>query len=276
MSKVALITGCSRGIGLESALRLRSQGWDVVATVRDDRPEAPGVAALSGAGAEVVVLDVTDEARVREVTDAAAARHGGLDALVANAGYGIFGAFELLDPAEVRAVFETNVFGAMACGRAALPHLRASRGRLVLISSVAGRRAAPCSTIYNASKFALEGFGEGLRHELAPFGVKVVLIQPGSTRTGFVDARRVREGAGTGPYAGVEERVQQLQVENRQGADDPAIVVDAIWRALTDPDPPLRLATGRSTRAQLTLLKLLPGRLWERLIRKKLALPGAR
>ena len=270
---VALITGCSRGIGLEAALRLRREGWAVVATLRDTRPGAPGVAALTRAGAELVALDVTEGEQVRAVIGAAAARYGGLDALVANAGYGIFGAFEDLDPEAVRGVFETNVFGAMDCARAALPHLRARRGRLVLISSVAGRRAAPCSTVYNASKFAIEGFGEGLRHELAPFGVPVVLIQPGSTRTGFEGARRIRSGAFSGPYGRIEERVRQLQLEGAEAADEAAIVAEAIWRALSARRPPLRIATGRRTRLQLTLIRLLPGRAWEALVRRTLALP---
>jgi NAD(P)-dependent dehydrogenase (short-subunit alcohol dehydrogenase family) len=266
---VAFITGCSRGIGRETAVRLGLSGWTVVATLRGEE----GRDELEQCGAEVVILDVTDEGAVRREIDAAARRHGRLDALIANAGYGLSGAFELLEPEEVRAVFETNVFGAMACARAALPWLRASQGRLVLLSSLAGRRSAPCSSIYNASKFALEGWGEALRLELAPLGVHVVLIQPGATRTGFQDARRKRAGMGEGPYGPVEARVEQLQEQSSGSADDVALVVDAVERALTARRPPLRIATGRATHLQLTLLKLLPWDLWERVIHRKLGRP---
>jgi len=261
-----LITGCSRGIGRESAVRMSQEGWEVVATLRSDE----GRRELEEYNIQVVTLDVSDEARVTEVINEAAG--SGLDALVANAGYGLHGAFEMLDPADIRALFDTNVFGAMACARAALPHLRASRGRLVVVSSLAGRRAAPCSSMYNASKFAVEGWAEGLRLELAHLGVPVVLIQPGATRTGFRQALVRREGFGSGVYAALENRLAELHAASWGSADDSVIVVDAIHRALTARRPPLRMATGRNTHIQLTAFRALPWRIWEAMVRRKLDL----
>jgi NAD(P)-dependent dehydrogenase (short-subunit alcohol dehydrogenase family) len=265
----AFITGCSRGIGHETALDLRARGWDVTGTLRGDA----GRAALEAAGVHVATVDVTDEPALRAAIDAAAARHDRLDALIANAGRGIFGPFEQLTSDEVRALFEVNLFGALSSARAALPHLRASRGRLVIIGSIAGRRSAPCSGIYNASKFALEGWAESLRHEMIPFGVHVVLIQPGGTATGFHAA--IQQGARVGepPYGPLVARVRALQAEVFDDADPAQVVVDAIWRALSASAPPLRIATGVGTRVQLTANRLLPWRVWELLVRQKMKLP---
>ncbi len=168
-----------------------------------------------------------------------------------------------------------NFFGALHCARAALPHLRASRGRLVVISSVAGRRAAPGSSVYSASKFAIEGWAEGLRFELLPFGVPVVLVQPGPTATGFPTARGTGELAGSGPYAAITARIAELQAEVFENPEPVSVVVDAVHRALHDEDPPFRIPTGRGTYGQILAHRALPWRIWERLVRRKLRLPDS-
>ena len=132
---VVLISGCSRGIGHHAALALARRGWTVIGTLRGEE----GRAELEAAGVQTTRLDVCDEAGARRVVAEVLARHGGLDAVVANAGQGLFGCFEDLDSDEIRALFEINLFGAMHLVRAALPGLRTRRGRVVLISSVAGR-----------------------------------------------------------------------------------------------------------------------------------------
>lgn len=268
-ARIVLITGCSRGIGHHSARTLAREGWRVVATLRGET----GRAALEGDGVEVVTLDVVDSDRVEAVVAGVVDRHGRLDALVANAGAGLFGCFEDLHPDQVRDVMEVNFFGALSCARAALPHLRASRGRLVVISSVAGRRGAPGSSLYNASKFALEGWAEGLRFELAPHGVAVVLVEPGATDTGFPTSKGIGAGVGEGPYAAITERVRELQDAAFADPEPVTTVVAAVRRALTESSPPLRIPTGRGTRAQLTAKRLLPWRVWEALVRWKLRLP---
>jgi NAD(P)-dependent dehydrogenase (short-subunit alcohol dehydrogenase family) len=264
-----LITGCSRGIGLHTALALAQRGWRVTATLRGDE----GRAILEEAGVRVAHLDLLDQPleRAREIV----AEHGPLDALVANAGYGLFGCFEDLEPDEIRQLLEVNLFGAMASARAALPALRASRGRLVLVGSIAGRRAAPGSSAYNCSKFALEGWAEALRHELAPFGVPVVVVEPGLTRTGFASARVRGRRVGGGAYQAITERLDAL---HRAKADDGAPVdsaVRAIVRALEQRSPPLRIQPTASARAEVLATRLLPGALYELLVRTVVRLPRA-
>lgn len=266
MSRVVLITGCSRGIGHAAALRLAERGWTVVATLRGDE----GRAALEAAGVEIARVDVTKTAQILDAVDGVVGRHGRLDALVANAGQGIFGCFEDVDQDQVRALFELNVMGVLECARAALPHLRASRGRLVVLSSVAGRRSAPGSSIYNASKFALEGWGEALALELDPFGVRVVLVEPGPTATGFTEHVARGRWAGTGPYAKLTERLIATRKAAFRGAEPPETVVAAILHGLEARDPPLRLPTGSGTRASILAAQLLPWGLYRWLVRRKI------
>ncbi|MCK6502548.1 SDR family NAD(P)-dependent oxidoreductase [Myxococcota bacterium] len=268
---VVLITGCSRGIGRAAALALAARGWTVVATVRG----ADGRAGLEAAGVEVEELDVTDAQATAAVVGRVVGRHGGLDAVVANAGRGLSGCFEDLDPDQVRALVEVNLLGAMHTVRASLPAIRARRGRVVLLSSVAGARGAPGSGAYNATKFALEGWGEALRFELLPFGVQVVLVQPGATATGFAAARQQGARVGQGPYREISARLSTLLAENVASQEPVEVVVRAVERALTDRAPPFRIPTGRGTRAQILAHRLLPWRLYEGLVRRKLALPPA-
>ena len=269
MSRRVLVTGCSRGIGHHTALALAAEGWTVIATLRDET----GQEALEAAGVQVVYLDVVDRVRVEQVVARITTEHAGLDALIANAGVGLFGCFEDLDPDQVQAVMAVNFFGALNTARACLPHLRASQGRLIAISSVAGRRSAPGSSLYNASKFALEGWAEALRFELAPFKVPVVLIEPGPTRTGFPTAKGTGSKTGTGPYAAITARLRALQAETLEHPEPVSTVVDAVRVALEAPNPRFRVTTGRDTRAQILAHRFLPWRAWEALVRRKLDLP---
>lgn len=261
--KTALITGTSRGIGRDLALTLAGRGWDVVGTLRSDE----GRAELEAAGVDVVTVDVTDRASVEAAVFHTVTHHGSLDLLVANAGVGLFGCFEDVDPEQIRRVFEVNFFGVLACTRAALPHLRASAGRIVVISSIAGRRSAPGSSAYNASKFAVEGWAEGLRHELAETGVGLTLVQPGPIATGFFEQRVAGPRSGRGTYAAITQRVRELQDQALQKAAPPSTVTRVVLDVLDEKHPPpFRVAVGGGTAAQLTVVKLLPWMLWEKLV----------
>ena len=178
MSSV-LITGASRGIGRVTALRLAADGWDVYAGVR---AEADGASLALEAGARIVpvTLDVTSEASVSALADALPER---LDAVVNNAGIVVDGPLEAVAADRLRLQLETNVVGQLAVTQAVLPRIRAIRGRIVFVSSVSGRISAPMMGAYNASKFALEGLADALRVELAPWGIRVVVVQPTSTDT---------------------------------------------------------------------------------------------
>ncbi|MCB9744747.1 MAG: SDR family oxidoreductase [Alphaproteobacteria bacterium] len=269
MTRVILVTGCSRGVGRALALERASRGWTVVATLRGEAGRAP----LEAAGVEVEALDVTDGPAHDALVARVLARHGRLDAVVANAGAGLFGCFEDLDDAEIRALFEVNLLGVMSLLRAALPALRVSRGRVVLISSVAGLMAAPGSSAYSATKFALEGLGESLRHELAPFGVRVVLVEPGPTDTGFFAARGRGARVGQGPYAAITRRLEDLHAQMSAQREPAHVVVQGVARALDGRAPPLRIATGEGVAVQILAKRLLPWPVYEAVARLKLRLP---
>lgn len=271
---VVLVSGCSRGIGLHTALALAAEGLTTLATLRDPEGRDRDVAGrLRDAGVEVLTLDVRDPEAIGAVVEHIHARHGHLDALVANAGQGLAGCFEDLGRQQVVDLFAVNVFGVMDLSRACLPLLRATRGRLVVLSSIAGRRGAPGSSAYNATKFALEGWAEALRFELLPMGVQLVLIEPGPTETGFQASRGRGERSGQGVYGPISDRLAQVMAEGERRREPPERVVAAIRRALSEVSPPFRIPTGSGTRAQILAHRLLPWPVWEALVRRKLALP---
>ena len=187
MTQTVLITGCSTGIGNATAKTFQQQGWNVIATLRNP---------ASGHGLEglenvlVTTLDVTDPDSIASAIAAGLERFGQIDALINNAGFGSYGIFEGASDASVRSVYETNVFGVMNVTRAVLPHMRERRrGQIINISSAGGFFALPTMSVYCSSKFAVEGFSEGLSHELAPLGIRVKLIEPGGVLTTNFDNR---------------------------------------------------------------------------------------
>ena len=246
-----LITGASRGFGrlmVEAAL---AAGDQVIATAR--RPEAV-TDAFPDAGDDLFVhaLDVADEAQAIAAVAAGAGRFGGVDVVVNNAGYGVFGAVEEVSDAEVRAVFDANVFGLLNVTRAVLPVLRAQgSGRIINIGSSAGIAVGAGRGIYGATKFAVEAVSEALRAELAPLGIMVTVVEPGSFRTDFLANGDQRRPACTvDAYAATVGALQGL-IDANDGLQlgDPAKAVAAI-RALAEADePPLRLPLGSDSLA---------------------------
>lgn len=185
MTKTVLITGCSSGFGEASARHFSQAGWNVVATMR--RPEVdPGLAALPNV--MVAKLDVQDLPTIENAIQSGIERFGGIDVVVNNAGFGLFGVFEGTPREKIHEQFDVNVFGVMEVIRAALPHFRQRKsGLFINISSGAGVFGLPMISLYNASKFALEGFSESLSYELASLGIGVKIVEPGgvvSTRFG--------------------------------------------------------------------------------------------
>lgn len=240
------ITGASRGFGRLLASAAFERGDEVVATARD-------VAALEGLAPDAasrllpVRLDVTDEAQAMEAVRAGVERFGRIDVAVNNAGYGLFGAVEEASDAEVRALFDTNVLGLLTVTRALLPTLRAQRsGRLLNLSSSAGFAAGAGRGLYGASKFAVEALSEALHEELAPLGVHVTAIEPGSFRTDFLSS-----GSRRSPERIIDDyeptvgplRAAVAANDGRQPGD-PARAVAAMLEIAAMEAPPLRAQLG--------------------------------
>jgi NAD(P)-dependent dehydrogenase (short-subunit alcohol dehydrogenase family) len=247
----ALVTGAARGVGRATCLGLAAAGWRVVAGVRREedlerRPDDPP-------GLHRVPLDVTAADQVRDgVARAQELAGGALACVVNNAGYAVLGAQEDADLDEVRAMFETNVFGAAAVTQAALPAMReAGRGTVVLLSSVGARISNPLLGFYHASKYALTAMGEALAVEVRPFGLRVVMIEPGMVDTDFPRATRPTGAltSGTGPYIDLLGELRAGFAEWRRRCDtDADAVARVVLDAVREADPPFRVVVGDDAR----------------------------
>lgn len=244
--RVWFITGCSSGLGRALAATALARGEQVIATAR--QPETlHELAAQYSATCRVLALDVTDSAQVKSVVTEGAKVFGRLDVVVNNAGYGLLGAFEELDPEQITRNFETNFFGALAVIRAALPILRAQgSGHLVNISAAAAISNYAGFSIYGATKFALEGVSEGLAAELLPLGIKVTIVQPGPFRTDFIARSLDRAETAIADYDRTSGKFQRLltSMDGKQPGD-PEKAAAAIIAAVSSDKPPLRLVLGK-------------------------------
>lgn len=266
-----LITGCSSGIGLATARRFAMRGWQVFASMR--RPEKGEAlraeAARQGWRLRTPALNVTDDQSVSAAVDEVLAQTGGrIDVVVNNAGYLAYGPLEETTPAELAAQLDTNVVGTHRVSRAVLPAMRArGRGRLVFIGSISGRVALPMLAAYHASKWALEGMVEALRYEVRPFGVSVVLIEPGPFRTALHDNEREAAAAANpaSPYAALLRRYRQKSESMRRSELTP--LIDVIERASTVARPRLRWPVGPASFSGAYLRRFAPDGLYELLIR---------
>lgn len=243
----ALVTGAGRGIGRATVDALAARGWTVVAGVRD--PERALAEHGRPEGVVLVALDVTDAAAVSAaVAQAEGLAGGALGCLVNNAGYAVLGAVEEVDIAETRAMFETNVIGALAVTQAVLPAMRrAGSGVIVNVSSIGARITNPLLGAYHASKYALASLTEALAIEVRPFGIRVVAIEPGMVDTDFPRATRPTGAAsrGEGPYADLLDGLRVSFAGWRaRHAVTAAAVAEAIVAAIEDPATPLRVPVG--------------------------------
>jgi NAD(P)-dependent dehydrogenase (short-subunit alcohol dehydrogenase family) len=243
--RVWLVTGCSAGFGREIARAAVAAGERVVATAR--RPEQlADLAASGGDRVRALALDVTDPTAVDAAVRAALDTFGQVDVLVNNAGYGSVGAVEEFTMDELRELMEVMFFGAVALTKAVVPHMRARRtGTIVQMSSQGGQVSLPGFGAYCGAKFALEGVSEALAAELAPFGVRVLIVEPGAFRTEFGGARMRRSRQI--PAYEISTSQNRTAVDTMDGTQsgDPVKAAAAILRAVNSPAPPLRLALGR-------------------------------
>jgi NAD(P)-dependent dehydrogenase (short-subunit alcohol dehydrogenase family) len=249
---VVLVTGARSGFGKLAAVELARRGHTVYGGLRDPDTAGPLMDAAQGLDVRPIALDVTDgdqrQAAVSSILDA----HGRIDGLVNNAGIALGGFLEQIDDAGLRRLFEVNVFGVHALTQRVLPAMRSQRsGSVVMVSSMSGRAAMPGLGAYAASKFALEGMSEAWRHELRPFGVRVVLIEPGPYKTDIFGRNRQEvDDDPDSPYAPFAERMRAKVAEAVENAGDPQDVAVAIAEAVEGTRTALRYPMGPNSRVR--------------------------
>jgi len=243
-----LISGASSGLGLALCEAALASGGRVSAGARSSQ----ALDNLKVLGANPLALDVTQPASIEAAAMAAETAHGPIDVLVNNAGVGLLSSVEAASDAEVRALFDINFFGLAALTRAVLPSMRGRRrGAIINISSVAGLCANPGSSYYCASKFAVEGLSEALRGEVAPFGIHVMVVEPGAFRTNFSGNAQMHAARHIDDYQGLMEQRRKLNAElHGNQAGDPRRGAKAIVAALDRPSPPRQLPLGGSVVAR--------------------------
>lgn len=269
---VVLVTGCSSGLGLETALYLAERGFKVYATVLglDEQSAILRTAEQRGVTLSVLHVDVTDRASIDRAVNTILAESGGIFGLVNNAGTGLRGSFEDLSEDEIRDVFGVNVFGTMAVTRRVLPHMRAAgRGRIVTITSVGGRIASFGLTAYCATKFAQEGFGEALALEVAPFGLKSIMVEPGIIMTPhWTTNRGTAKNAldPNSPYLPYFRRHEAIADRIAERSRTTSVhVARAVHRALTEREPRMRYVVGLPASLAISLRRYAPEELFNRL-----------
>lgn len=269
-ARAVLVTGASRGLGQEIALRIAEAGFHVWAGIRDPRQAQ----VLQQAGRErglslqTLLLDITDDSSI-DAAVSTIATHGGLFGLVNNAGITARAYFEDFAQDKVRQIFDVNVFGTMHVTQRVLPLMREARaGRIVILSSVAGRIGAMSAAPYVASKFALEGFGESLALEMQPFGIWLSLVEPGIVRTQLWDQAGILPAARSpsSPYYDLFWRTEKLAADALCSATlRPADVAETVLRAITAKRPKLRYVVGKRASLLVSLRRHLPGELFDRI-----------
>ena len=266
-TKTALVTGASSGIGEATARELAGLGFTVFGAAR----RTDLLQSLAAGGIRPLGMDVTDDDSMRAGVEMIIGETGRIDVLVNNAGYGSYGALEDVSIDEGRRQFEVNVFGAIRLAQLVLPHMRSQRsGTIVNITSMGGKIYTPFGGWYHGTKFALEALSDCLRMETKPFGVDVVVIEPGgiATEWGSIAADHLQETSGHGAYAA---RATAVATSLRSGANadrysPPTVVADAIGKAVTAKRPKTRYAVGLGAKPLIAAHAVLPDRAFDSLI----------
>lgn len=260
-SKTVFITGCSSGIGRATAKLFQRQGWKVIATMRDPSQEKE-LTKLDDV--TLLALDVNDQASIDAAVQQALQMCGRIDVLINNAGYALMGAFENASDEQIQRQFDTNVFGLMRVTRALLPHLRQRRAGLIInVASMAGRLPIPLMSVYNGSKWAVQGFSECLTYELAPFNIQVKIVEPGAVDTAFFGRSGDRaNGNSVRAYdAFIDEQFPVID-RTGPGGSTSEEAAEVIFRAATDGKGTLRYSVGKDARLLLSARKMLPDRVF--------------
>ena len=284
MEKVILITGCSSGFGMLAAAKLAAGGHTIYATMRNLQKQNALTLELKQreTKCQILHLDVTDDKSINKVIDTIEKQTGRLDVLINNAGYGIGGFFEDLSEHEIRSQFETNFFGVQKVTRSALPLMRATASKsgedystkIINISSTQGRSTLPGLGAYGASKFALEGFSESLYFELQPFGIEVIILEPGTYLTKAIDENSHLAAAGLkpeSPYAKYTKRLKDLHGKiliSKKGVGEPEDVAIMIEDIINRNRNKLRYLAGTQAKIRIWMKSILPFRWFSKIILK--------
>jgi NAD(P)-dependent dehydrogenase (short-subunit alcohol dehydrogenase family) len=247
--EVAIVTGSSTGIGYETSLALARNGFLTYATMRNlnKAENIKSIATKESLPLHVTQLDVTDDASVKNAVEEVLYKEGRINILVNNAGYGLNGALEDLSMDEIKAQYETNFFGLIRVTQAVLPNMRRRKsGTIVNISSGAGRFGFPSGSAYVSTKFAVEGLSESISYELEPFGIKVVIVEPGVIRTNFggglVIAKRSQDP--NSHYSQMMKKIASSFEELMKNSSSPDLVANVVLKAVKDENPNLRYLAG--------------------------------
>ena len=265
--KTALVTGASSGMGKVIARRLIQDGYQVYAAARS----VEKMNDLAQLGARALRMDISRDEDILAAVDTIVSQTGGVDVLVNNAGFGLYGPVEEIGIDEARYQFEVNVFGAARLTQLLLPAMRARRrGYIINITSIGGKIYTPLGAWYHATKHALEGWSDCLRLEVAEYGIKVVIVEPGLIETGFgeVVSGSIVKRSASGPYGHLVGKVAN-SVKNAYGngrGSDPKVIADVVARAVKSPHPRTRYAAGKYARMLIGMRVWLGDRLFDRII----------
>jgi short-subunit dehydrogenase len=250
LKQVAIITGCSSGIGYETSILLAKNGFKTYATMRntDKGNKLKEIAEKENVDLKIIKLDVTDDHSIKNAINEIVQETNRIDVLVNNAGNNIAGAVEDLSIEEFKEQFETNFFGLIRVTKEVLPIMRKQRmGIIVNVSSIVGKMAIPLNSAYVSSKFAVEGFSESIRYELEDFGIKVILIEPGVIKSNFYENTKMSKNSlmdPNSPYHPIAQKIFDAFLPMLQSAFPTKKVADVILEAVTSDNPEIRYAVG--------------------------------
>lgn len=273
---VAIVTGSSSGIGYETSLLLAKSGFHTYASMRnlEKSKSITEIANKENLPLEIIQLDVNDDRSVSEAIDKIVAEDNRIDVLVNNAGYGLFGSLEDLSIEEIKAQFETNFFGVIRVTQKVLPTMRKQNsGTIVNLSSVGGRVGVPVLSAYQSTKFALEGLSESLSYELEPFGIRVVIVEPGFIRTNIMNSSIMAKKSvdRQSPYFSLIQKVEnhfKSMMEN-PSTSHPEEVANVILQAITSESPQLRYTAGNDAATVMQAKKTMSDSEFGNLIRQQ-------
>ena len=274
--KVAIVTGSSSGIGFETSLTLARNGFHTYATMRNMKGEKSKplteVAKNENLQLWAIELDVDNDKSVIDAINTIIEERERIDVLINNAGYALGGALEDSSMDEIKAQFETNFFGVVRATKEVLPVMRRQgAGKIVNITSMGGRIAIPLSSSYHGSKFALEGLSESIRYELEPFGIKVILIEPGAVGSNFWKNIKIAKSSSDSdsPYTQFGNKILKAYEQMEQNTISPSVVAKTILNAVTSNNPQLRYVVGEDAAKTLEARKNMPDNEFGDLIKKQ-------